>query len=251
MINLLGFSLTLPAGLEFLGQPVPAFIINLLIWLLVALLVNGVLLRVLKALTRRLPGEVEDILLGILSRPIVILIVLYGIGYSLRLLPLLPVFFDWVNTITVTVVVLLVTHILGRFTRDIVVYYGSKWAARTETRVDDVIIPILNLFGPLVLALTASLIILPLWGINITSVLLGAGVLGLVLGLALQETLGNIFSGLAHRQGTGIDQLVRKETRVGVCRRSHGMMPHVFHSAGNGDIGGAPPDGSRRVPYGL
>jgi hypothetical protein len=52
MINLLGFTLTLPTGLEFLGQQVPAFIINLLIWLLIALLVNGVLLRLLKALTR-------------------------------------------------------------------------------------------------------------------------------------------------------------------------------------------------------
>jgi small-conductance mechanosensitive channel len=70
-------------------------------------------------------------------------------------------------------------------------------ACSKPSPVDDVIIPILNLFGPLVLALTAALIILPLWGINITSVLLGAGVLGLVLGLALQETLGNIFSGLS------------------------------------------------------
>ena len=47
------------------------------------------------------------------------------------------------------------------------------------------------------LGLIAALTILPLWGVNITSVLLGAGVLGLVLGLALQETLGNIFSGLS------------------------------------------------------
>jgi MscS family membrane protein len=77
------------------------------------------------------------------------------------------------------------------------VYYGEKWASRTESRADDILIPVLNLFGPLLLGIITALIILPLWGIDITSVLLGAGVLGLVLGLALQETLGNIFSGIS------------------------------------------------------
>jgi len=89
----------------------------------------------------------------------------------------------------------LFTYIVRRFIQDVVVYFGEKWAARTETRVDDVLIPVLNLFGPLILGIVAALLILPMSGINITSVLLVAGVLG--LGLALQETLGNIFSGLS------------------------------------------------------
>lgn len=197
MINILGWTLQLPAGLEFLAQPVIEFIINVTAWLLVAVVVNFVFLRLLKFVTRRLPGEVEDIILSILSRPIIILILLYGANLSLRQLQLVPQAYDWIDIISITILVMVVTHVLGRLIKDILIHYGSKWAARTETRVDDVLIPVLNLFGPLVLALTAALIILPMWGININSVLLGAGVLGLVLGLALQETLGNIFSGLS------------------------------------------------------
>jgi MscS family membrane protein len=197
LLNLLGYTIALPSGLEFLSDPIWAFGINLATWILIALLIKFVLLRVLMFITRHLPGDLEDIVLGILSRPILILIGLYGVNASLHLLPLLPAALDWIEIITNTVVVILVANILGRFIKDILVYYGEKWASRTETHVDDVLIPVLNLFGPLLLAIIASLLILPMWGVNVTSVLLGAGVLGLVLGLALQETLGNIFSGLS------------------------------------------------------
>ncbi len=42
----------------------------------------------------------------------------------------------------------------------------------------------------------AILIILQIWGINLTPVIAGLGVTGVVLGFALQESISNIFSGL-------------------------------------------------------
>ena len=154
-------------------------------------------MRLLKLITRQIPGDLEDIILGILNRPILILIGLYGVNFSLRQLPLLPDAQKWIDIISLTIMVLVFAHISGRFIKDVLVYYGEKWAAKTESRADDVLVPVLNLFGPLLLGIITALIILPMWGIDITSVLLGAGVLGLVLGLALQETLGNIFSGIS------------------------------------------------------
>ena len=197
MLNILGFMIPLPPGFEFLAQPGVAFVLNMVAWIVIAVLINFLLMRVLKIIVRQLPGDLEDIILGILRRPVLILFGLYGVDFSLRQLPLLPVVLQWIETISYTIVVLIITHILGRFIKDVLVYYGEKWAARTETQLDDVLIPVLNLFGPMILGIIAALIILPLWGVNITSVLLGAGVIGLVLGLALQEPLGNIFSGLS------------------------------------------------------
>jgi MscS family membrane protein len=197
VLNILGYLLTLPSGLEFLASPVPSFILNIIVWALIILFANYVLLRLLKLITRQFSGELENIILGILNRPILILIGLFGLATSLYQLPLLPATITWIRVISNSMVVLVVIHILSRFIREVLVYYGEKWASRTETHIDDVLIPVVNLFGPLLLAIIAALVILPMWGINITSVLLGAGVLGLVLGLALQETLGNIFSGLS------------------------------------------------------
>jgi MscS family membrane protein len=197
MLNLLGFQIELPVSLVFLEQPIWAFAANMAAWIVIALLVNFILLKLLKLITRQIPGDLEDIILGILNRPILTLIGLYGINYSLKQLPLLDMSIKWIGVVTNTVMILVVAGILGRIIKDVLVYYGEKWAARTESRVDDVLIPVLNLFGPLLIGVISALVILPLWGVNITSVLLGAGVLGLVLGLALQETLGNIFSGIS------------------------------------------------------
>jgi small-conductance mechanosensitive channel len=197
MFTLLGFEITLPEFLNILQEPIAAFAVNLVAWILVALLVNLVVMRFLLFVTRQLPGDLEDIVLGILRRPVFLLILLYGVNKSLQLLPLVDEATFWIERISLTLLVIILAHVIGHLIKDVLVYYGGKWAARTESQVDDVLVPVFSLFGPVLVTLIAALIILPLWGVDVSSVLVGAGILGLVLGLALQETLGNIFSGLS------------------------------------------------------
>ena len=197
MATLLGFNFAVPEGFEFLTITWVSIILNAIAWILFAILVNLILLRVIRFITRQLPGDLEDIVFGILRGPLILLILLYGCVQTLNLLSLTAPVRHYVQLVTITIVVLTITHILGRVIKDILVYYGNKWARKTESRIDDVLIPIFNLFGPVFLVLAAALIILPMWGFNVTSVLVGAGVIGLVLGLALQSTLANIFSGLS------------------------------------------------------
>ena len=196
MLTILGFDLPVNDQWGFLLNPVPTFLVNLAAWCILALLIYWGVLPLLKRLTRFLPGEVEDIILGIIRRPISLLILMIGIRFSVRHLELAPSTQLLISRITMTIIILLVGHIIGRIIRDVLVYYGENWARRTESQVDDILLPVLSLFGPLLLATIAGLIILPMWGVDISSVLVGAGVLGVVLGLALQETLSNIFSGL-------------------------------------------------------
>ena len=197
MFTLLGFKLIIPAGFEFLSYLWVVVTLNAIAWLVTALILNFTVLRFIRYITRQLPGELEDIVFAILRGPLVLLLVLYGIVQTLNLVNLATVVRHYQHLLTITIVVITITHILGRVIKDILVYYGTKWARKTESKLDDVLIPVLNLFGPVVLVLGAGLIILPLWGFNVTSVLVGAGVIGLVLGLALQSTLANIFSGLS------------------------------------------------------
>ncbi len=197
MINLFGFQIPLPPEMAFLATPLTDFIVNLAAWIIIAILIDLVVMRLLKLVTRSIPGDLEDIVLGIVRRPIIVLVVLFGFSTSIKLLEINPDAATVFRRIGISILVLVIAHVLGRIIKDVLVYYGEKWAQRTESQVDDVIVPVFRLFGPIVLVIIAALIILPLWGVDISSVLLGAGVLGLVLGLALQETLGNIFSGLS------------------------------------------------------
>lgn len=197
MISILGIEIHLPPQFTFLAAPLPAFFLNPGAWFIVAAIIFWVIIPFIKRFTRSLPGEVEDIILGIIRRPLSMLVFMIGLRLSI---PHLQAGEEWERFLTrfsMTLIILLAGHIIGRIIRDVLVYYGETWARRTESQVDDILLPVLSLFGPLALIIIAGLIILPMWGVDISSVLLGAGVLGLVLGLALQETLSNIFSGLS------------------------------------------------------
>jgi len=197
MIKILFFNVQIPAALHFLTSILAAAVLNMAAWALAAVAVNFVFTRLLRRMMRRLPGEVEDIFLSIFRWPVLVLILLKGLAEVFAPLSLPGPSRELLGRLSSTIIALVVVHILWRMLHDIIVYYGSRWARKTESRVDDVIIPLVNVFGPLFIIITATLVILPMWGINVNSVLVGAGVVGLVLGLALQDSLANMFSGIS------------------------------------------------------
>jgi MscS family membrane protein len=197
VLHILWFSIPLPPDLAFLGEPIFSFLATALAWVMIAILVNLIFTRLLRLVMRNAPGEIEDIVLGILRKPVLILIIAYGTVQSLQFLELPDALLEFITRLANTVIVLVLVYLSWRVIKDVILYYGKRWALRTESRLDDVILPVLNLIGPLVIVITASLIILPMWGVDVSSILVPAGVIGLVLGLALQDPLSNIFSGIS------------------------------------------------------
>jgi small-conductance mechanosensitive channel len=197
MVTLFGYPINLPPPLNQLDPTTATFILTALAWIAICILAYFLLTYVLLAIARRLPGEVEDTLLAILRRPIMLLIVAYGVVNTLATLPLQTGVLAFLSKFLQTVLILVVLFLLWRLIKDVVVYYGKGWARKTESKIDDNLIPILNIFGPLAILVIGVLMVLPLWGLDISSALVGAGVIGLVLGLALQDSLSNLFSGMS------------------------------------------------------
>jgi MscS family membrane protein len=197
MIYLFGYQIPIPAYLDRLQPDFATFLITALAWLVICLLSYLVLTYVLKAIARRLPGDVEDVLLGIMRKPLIILIVAYGLVNTLQTLPLQPSLAVFLEKFLRSILILVILYMIWRLIKDVIIYYGKGWAAKTESKIDDNIIPILNVFGPLVIVVVGVLMVLPMWGLDISSALVGAGVVGLVVGLALQDSLSNLFSGMS------------------------------------------------------
>ena len=78
----------------------------------------------------------------------------------------------------------------------VIIYYGHKLAAKTDSEVDDVLVPILEKLGAIVIPVVAFSIILSLFGYDLTVILAGLGFMGIVIGYAAQSTLANFFAGL-------------------------------------------------------
>jgi small-conductance mechanosensitive channel len=197
MVTLFGYPINLPPPLNRLDPTLATFLLTALAWIVICFLAYLVLTYVLKAIARRLPGEVEDTLLAILRKPLIILLVAYGVVNTLGTLPLQPGLMALLEKSLQTILIVVVLFLLWRLIKDVIIYYGKGWAQKTESKIDDNLIPILNIFGPLAILVIGVLMVLPLWGLDISSALVGAGVIGLVLGLALQDSLSNLFSGMS------------------------------------------------------
>ena len=164
MVTIFGYQIPLPPALQFLGNDVGSFVGTVLAWAVIALIVYFALTYLLRWLSYHLPGEIEEIVLSILRKPVLFLIIVFGAVDSLKILPLPAGFVGGLERILKTTVILVGIYLAWRVIEDIVVYYGTAWARNTESRVDDVIIPMINLFGPLLVLVIGCLIILPLWG---------------------------------------------------------------------------------------
>ncbi len=96
---------------------------------------------------------------------------------------------------SLTIFILIATFIIQRVVGAFAAWYKENIAAKTKTRLDDELIPLARRLLKVIIWVIVSLIILPLYGINISALIATLGVSSLAIALAAQDTIANIISG--------------------------------------------------------
>lgn len=184
----------------YLGYPLHEVLgIDLFLVLLISALLWKGFPRI-KLLTKHTKTGLDDMVIEIVAGPVPAIVLLLGlslsfdVAYSAFTIPYHV--YNWAHKISDVVLILLITWVGYKIFKDVVLYYGRKWAETTETRVDDILIPILEKLGAVVIVAVGVAYILADFGIDITLFVAGMGVLGLVIAFATQESLSNFISGL-------------------------------------------------------
>lgn len=94
-----------------------------------------------------------------------------------------------------TIFIISVSFIFQRIFGAILGWYKENIAAKTVTRLDDKLIPIVRRTFKVVIWVIAILVILPLYGVNISALIATLGVGSLAIALAAQDTIANIIAG--------------------------------------------------------
>ena len=79
---------------------------------------------------------------------------------------------------------------------DVAVQYLGKLAARTESALDDQLVPVIQKALKVTIGIVVSVWIVQLLGYSVSSLIAGLGIGGLAVALAFQETLGNFFGSI-------------------------------------------------------
>jgi len=141
--------------------------------------------------------EFDDLFFQALSKPFGFLLLLAGIGGAMAVLPL-PDKPDINGFVFGTLKILIAFDFLWFLFRlvDIATKYLTHLAERTESKLDEQLVPFVNRALKITIGIISFLWIIQLLGYNISSLLAGLGIGGLAVALALQDTLSNFFGSI-------------------------------------------------------
>ncbi|MBU1113054.1 MAG: mechanosensitive ion channel family protein [Candidatus Omnitrophica bacterium] len=96
---------------------------------------------------------------------------------------------------SLTLFILIIAFIIQRVAGAIAGWYKGNIASKTKTPLDDELIPLARRLLNIIIWVIALLVILPLYGINISALIATLGISSLAIALAAQDTIANIISG--------------------------------------------------------
>lgn len=188
------------------GNPVESWVKAALI--VVGSLVLGKLIywligRTVKRLASKTRTRLDDILVDMLEEPVVLGVIIVGIWYGLSALEFPQAkgnALDVEKIINRAILGLIIFNIAWLITRvfdALVEEYLIPFAAKTESDLDDHLVPFIRRAIQISVWVIAIIWAMDNAGLDVFSILAGLGIGGLAFALAAQETVGNFFGSIA------------------------------------------------------
>jgi len=188
ILNWLG---TLPFGTYLQNKYIFAIFI-LVAFVFVAKLSLYIFEKFLQRWAKKTKTEIDDIIFERTKNPIFYLLLALGIKFAILSLEINGVVNQSINSLMAIVFVFIVARVV-----DVIIdVWGKSFAKKTESTFDDILLPLFHKLVKVIFVIIAILWVLKVWNIDIGPYLAGAGILGIVIGFALQDSLKNIIGGV-------------------------------------------------------
>jgi MscS family membrane protein len=186
-------------GTTFYGNTILAWLAALAI-ILAALLVGKTVYWIFQNVARRLTAKtqtrLDDLILDMIEEPIVVILTVFGFGIAFNTLTFesdtVTRFFGNMMTAAIT---LSVAWLAARLIDSLIQEYLVPLTAKTESDLDDQLLPILRKVAKLGVWVVGIIVALNNADYDVGALLAGLGVGGLALAIAAQDTVANIFGG--------------------------------------------------------
>jgi MscS family membrane protein len=154
------------------------------------------LFYVLRPIVRKLEKDTWILVLGISQAPLSAVLVLSSLKISLANLSGSGEIIEWIQKFATAFLIAAFTYWITQILTELVVVYLKSYARQTEAVWDDVLVPLLKNFIPVLTYIIGFSLFFTVLGIDLSGVGLALGSITLVLGLAVRDILSNFFSGL-------------------------------------------------------
>ncbi|MBW2983411.1 mechanosensitive ion channel family protein [Candidatus Woesearchaeota archaeon] len=169
----------------------------LTIILLTAILARTTLYLVegsLKILRRKNSKTINHRLLNVIETPLVVVIIL--VGFELAIRKVIIEHEGFTNLIETGAIIIL-TYALIRIGNIILGFWSQRMTKAKGQEFHSEVLPLMKSVISIVLSILGVILLLQVWQIEIKNLVTSLGVVGVVLGIAFQQTLINIFGGIS------------------------------------------------------
>ncbi len=150
--------------------------------------------KYLKKWAEKTETKLDDIIIDKAKPPLTYVVWFLGIKIALNPLNIESSTLDKiVNSVIVAIIIYLAITVANI----VVVGFFEKLAAKTESTLDDALMPIISKSINVGIVLIGFIWILGIWSIDISPILASIGIAGLAIGLAVKDSLANIFGGIS------------------------------------------------------
>ncbi|MBW2997050.1 mechanosensitive ion channel family protein [Candidatus Woesearchaeota archaeon] len=153
--------------------------------------------KVVIAFTSRTKTRLDDILVERTNKPVSWLLIFIGIKIAIEFLHYENGFTHYINRTTTSLIYIGTGILVISVIVVLIDFWGNKMARKTKSSMDDALIPLFRKTTKVVLLVILAIMVLDLWGINVTGLLAGVGIAGIAIGFAVKDSLSNIFGGVS------------------------------------------------------
>ncbi len=195
----MAFSLTGILNLRILDNTLQNFILFFAV--LTAAIIAGKLLyrlckTTIRALTQKTKTKLDDILVDMLEEPLVFAVFIFGLYIALGFLTVPSSWSNFINKGFKVLIIINIIWFIARFIDSMIEHYLIPVASKTETDIDDQIMPILRKVVGITIWSVGIIFLLSNLGVNITSLVAGLGIGGIAIAFAVKDLLAHMFGGI-------------------------------------------------------
>jgi MscS family membrane protein len=152
----------------------------------------------LSRLAKRTSTILDDFIVEIIQLPLYLLFVGWAFNYGLKRLDFIPE--EWNHSIAdIFFIFYLVTGFIFsiKFIRKIIIWYGKEMSSRTETNLDEQLLPFIRRVTMIIIWLIGIIILLSHFNVDVSGLVATLGIGSLAIALAAQAALSDTISGFA------------------------------------------------------
>jgi MscS family membrane protein len=153
--------------------------------------------KVILALTRKTKTNLDDMIVERTEHPISWLLIFIGLKIALEYLNLQNGFADFLSTASTSLIYISVGVVVVSVVVTLIDHWGKVFSRKTKSKMDDALVPLFRTTVKVIMVCLIGVMVLDLWGVNITGLLAGLGIAGLALGFAVKDSLANVFGGIS------------------------------------------------------